>query len=608
VTKNRERVALFGIWGLAALACILGWAAPPSSDPDPGHGQQVLDLIRIVTTTGLAITMLLGPGLLWRAGAGPHRPSLGFLPLPGLALLAATGGLAWALAANVEPRIVCLAVTAPLLGLLLGGLLGAGPENLLEHEEQWALLIVACALGMAIGRALWSLGPEGELYAGGISRTLEVGDRSDSRISFHVVQLVAHGTKPFSTIGSGYFAPYNFSSRGPLPGLASAPIVLLAGGKPPISMPEMPWRPFDPQGFMAYRIAMMTFGCSAFLALWQLTRRLGGTGAGRLAVLLAATTPFLVHEIWFTWPKMLAAAFVLLAGLLLVERRPLGGGLLVGAGYLMHPGTLLSLSALGLIALWPLRGANWRRPQLKSLAMLMAGVAGSVLLWRLVNGSHFTQSGFVEYLTEAGFNMHPSPRAWLEFRGASLVNTTIPLVPFFFFSHNMAVNVVGGTSPAAIHFFFQYWNTLPFGVGILFFPLLLIALWRAGRLWPWPVIPVVAVPFVAFAIYWGSSLTGLLREGLQAWVLVLFAVVALQQQRVGFPWLRSKPIRAILALRSAEILLIAIGPALATNGFQLLSDQRTLNDAAAFALMLICLLGMAAAVWRTTAAPLAGKS
>jgi hypothetical protein len=33
---------------------------------------------------------------------------------------------------------------------------------------------------------------------------------------------------------------------------------------------------------MAYRIAMMTFACTAFLSLWALTRRRGGEAAARL--------------------------------------------------------------------------------------------------------------------------------------------------------------------------------------------------------------------------------------------------------------------------------------------------------------------------------------
>jgi hypothetical protein len=110
---------------------------------------------------------------------------------------------------------------------------------------------------------------------------------------------------------------------------------------------------------------------------------------------------------------------------------------------------------------------------------------------------------------------------------------------------------------------------------------------------------------VTFAVFWGDSLTGMLREGLQAWVLVLFVVVALQQAHAGFSWLRSKPIRAILALRPVELLLIAVGPALAT-GQGLVGSGFTLNDVVALAAMLGFATGLAALVWSATPQALGG--
>jgi hypothetical protein len=153
---------------------------------------------------------------------------------------------------------VCFAIFVPVLLCLFGILLRARPRRLLDQQERRVLLVVGCVLGLAIGRSLWSLGPQGELYASTISRTLEVGDRSDSRISFEVTQLVARGEGPYSPLARSLFRPYNFSSRGPLPGLAASPVVLLAGGRPPAQRPDNPWLPFDPQGFMAYRLAMMS--------------------------------------------------------------------------------------------------------------------------------------------------------------------------------------------------------------------------------------------------------------------------------------------------------------------------------------------------------------
>ena len=98
------------------------------------------------------------------------------------------------------------------------------------------------ASAIGIGRAAWSQGPEGELYGGTISRTLEADPRSDSRISYNVVMLVTHGDTPYGAIGTFYLhAPYNFYAHGPTPGLAAMPVVLGGGAAPPRAYPEQVW-------------------------------------------------------------------------------------------------------------------------------------------------------------------------------------------------------------------------------------------------------------------------------------------------------------------------------------------------------------------------------
>jgi hypothetical protein len=596
MSVSRERVALYLIWGLAVLGCLLGVLDRPAETFDAGRAAQLLELLRVLCTVALTVTLLFGPGLLWRAADRESAPSLGFLVLPGLAIMILTGLGAWVLGGWVDPKTACFAVFGPVLGLMLGCLIGTDDANLLEPGEHWALLIVGCALGFAVGRVLWSQGPTGELYGGGISRTLEVGNRSDSRISFIIPQLVYTHQGPYSPLATSFFAPYNFSSRGPLAGLASSPIVLLTGARPPAELPEIPWQPFDPTGFQAYRLAMMTFASTAFLSLWDLVRRLGGERTARFALLLAVTTPFLIHEVWFTWPKLFAASFVLLAGICVIERKPLRSGLLLGVGYLMHPAALVMVAGLGLLALWPLRGADWKRPNIKAAIMLGIGLGVSLLAWRLVNGSHYTQNGFTEYLVQAGAQAHPSLGHWLAFRADSIGNTLVPMMLPLFSAHSVWINSIYEPSPFIVHFFFQYWDGVPFGVGILFFPFLLVSLWRAFRRWPWPVIATVVAPFIAFTIYWGASQTGMLREGLQPWVLILIAVVALQQGRAHFPWLRSTPIRAILTLRTIELLAIALVPALATQGI-VVSSTWGLTDVVALVTMFTFAALLAWQVW-----------
>jgi len=599
VTLERERIVLLSVLALAAFGCAMGLAAEPAAGVHGGVREQALDLLHVLGTVALALSLLLGPGVAWRA-LSENRGALGigFLFLPGFALLAALGVLAWALAGSADPRAVCFAIAAPLLIGLTGILLWAPPGELLDRDERRCLLVVGCVLGLAVARALWSLGPDGELYAGHVSRTLEVGERSDSRIPFILPQLVANGADPYGPLATEQLSPYNFSSRGPLPGLASAPIVLLAGGRPPATFPEQPWSPFDPEGFMAYRLAMMAFACTALVSLWDLVRRLSGHGAGYFAVLLAATTPFLVHEVWFTWPKMLAASVVLLAAICVLSERPLQGGLLTGLGYLMHPVALLSVPALALFALWPPRGARWNRPRLTQLLLLAAGVGVFVAAWRLGNGSHYDQSGFVNYLVQAGSEADPGLGSWLDFRLDSLGNTLVPLV-LLTATGEGTINAVGATSPGVVHFFFQYWNTLPFGLAIVFFPLLLVALWRAARRWPWAVFASVVVPLLAFTAYWGAISTGMMREGLQAWALTLIAVVACEQAASGFGWLRSIPVRALLTLRVVEVLAVAMAPTLLTR-HELISGTVRLTDAVAVAAMLGFGGCLAALVWSSS--------
>ncbi|MEX0972407.1 MAG: hypothetical protein WDZ46_04020 [Solirubrobacterales bacterium] len=604
MTITLERAIMLCLWGAAALACLLGAAAPPSVESHATTGQQLLDLVRVGCTTALVATLLLGPGILWRH-LSRQRIRLAFLPLPGFILLIATGALAWLLAGSAEPRLVCFAVIAPVLGLLFGGLISAGPEDLLAPEERWALTIVSLALGLAVARSLWSLGPIGELYEGTISRTLVPEGRPDSRTPFLVAELVANGEAPYGPEGGLLFAPYNFSSRGPFPGMASAPIVLVSGASPPLGAPESPWQPFDGQGFMAFRIAMIAFSCMLLLSLWELVRRLAGTAAARFALLLGATTPFLFADLWFTWPKLLGAYFVLLAGLYVIERRSFRAGLLVGLGYFMHPSALIGLAGLGPISAWPIRGARLLRPRIVAPLLLLAGVAVGVEAWRLFNGPYLMQSGFLDYVSQAYPHYEPTLSQWLAFRFNSLGNTLVPLFLPVFHSDSVSINELFGHSPAVVHFFFQPWTGVPFGLGILFFPLLLLSLWRAGRRWPWPVAATVVFPLLFFVVYWGASITGVLREGMQAWVFVLIAVVAVQQAAAGFPWLRSKPVRAILALRGVEVLAVAVGATLGTHHFRPVSGQFTLNDCVAFLLILVFSGLLIRAVWRGTEPPAA---
>jgi len=588
----------------AGLACVLGLAKPPTEATHTTPRQETLDLVRVALTTCLAVTLVMGPGLAARELF--DRPiRLAFVPLFGIGVMTFAGCLAWCLHGVLGTEIACIAVVGPVLGLMFGTLLAAGPEDFLTPEEQRTLLLLAIPVGLAIARSLWSLGPIGELDAGLIAHNLVTEGRPDSHISFVVTQMVAHGTKPYGPEGYDLFAPYLFSSRGPVAGIASAPVVLVSGGRPVLGVPNQHWEPFDAQGFMAYRIAMITMSATALLSLWELVRKLAGPRAARLALVLGISTPFVFAELIFTWPKLLAASFILLAALWLVERKPLRAGLSVGIGFLFHPGALLGYFALGPLALWPLRGAKLKRPRVRTLLLMAAGTAVFLVAWMFANRGHNIQSGFLDYFEEAGPNYHPSVWEWISFRFTSLMDTSAPLYLPIFQDHNVSINTLFGTSPGVSHFFFQYWTGVPFGFAILFFPLLAVSLWRFAKRWTWPFFAVVVIPFVVFWIYWGNGSSGFLREGMQAWVLAVLAVVAIEQAASRFSWMRSRAIRVILVLRAFEVFALAVGATLGTRGPNPISVDHyfsyAINDAVAVTAIVCFSALMMFAIWRETA-------
>lgn len=513
-----------------------------------------------------------------------------------------TGGAAWVLAPRVQPELVCAAVAIPVVAALaVVGLIG-GLDRLVTSDERRVLGVLLAVVLIATGKATLAAGPVGELYAGTISRTLEVGDRSDSRIPYHVVQLVAHGTRPYSAVGRANFLPYAFSDRGPMAGLAASPIVLLSGARVPVAVPNEPWAPFDAQGFMAYRLAMFTLALTVLLALFGLLTVAAGPAAGLFAVVVAALTPFVIHDTYFTWPKLLAASFVLLAAELILRHRPGWAGLLAGAGYLAHPLALLSLPTLGLLLLIVIGRDRPHRlgTSIRGLAWLGAGTGAWLIFWRVVNLRHYAQGNFLLFFIYARSGPTASFSVWFGSRVESLLNTLVPLRLFFFQSSDPAINAYGGSSPPIVHFFFQYWTALPFAVGILFFPLLVAGVIRLSLRAPWLVVATVIAPFLLFAIYWGGPTTGLLREGLHVWVLTLVAVYA--WWRFSDPrraWQGSVLERLALSGRAIEVLLMLVLPTWLTAR-SLISRAYVLTDVVALLLMVGGLAWLAWWTWTSS--------
>ncbi len=361
------------------------------------------------------------------------------------------------------------------------------------------------------------------------------------------------------------YYPWDFSSRGPLSSLAVSPIVLSSPVQVSTVMPDAPWELFDPEGYTAFRIAMIAIACCALMTVFGMAAYFLPEQWAFLAFLVTVTAPFVIHEVYFTWPKLLAASFVLLAAYL-VFRCSLFLGRLGSRPGISVPslGAALVSGAHRYIVL-DYQGTEAVSRGLRIVTMAL-GLALWLLLWGYINRGHFAQDYFLSYFTMTAGNPLTAAN-WVHSRVDSLLNTLLPLNLFLFHRNSVETTSIYQSSPRLIRFFFQYWNTLPFGVGVaFFFSYLLRAVWMAlSKAFAWLLL-VFVIPFTFFLFYWGMSSGGLTREGLHAWVLgLLISTVVIWKK---FPPTSDRfwcVCNWALLLRGVEILLMLLLPTLAST-------------------------------------------
>lgn len=512
-----------------------------------------------------AFMLTLGPGLVIRLVKkrnGSPMPGFYWLPVPGFLTAVAIGLLAWKgpkvlMPSGAATLGVGLVAVVCLLVFLRGDI-----ATVFSKFELRAVAVVILLSVIAISKATYSVGPKDELYGRTISRSLEIGDRSDSRINYHLVQMFALRGHAFGTLATSLLAPWNFSHRGPLAGLATTPIVLSNPVRLMAEKPDQSWQPFDPQGFAAYRVAFIVMSCCFLLPVYGLMRLFLDEPA-LLALLVVVGSPFVVHELYFTWPKIIAAGFVFVSASLAWERKYLYSGLLLGLAYLSHPSALLSVPVV--LAFPVLQIQTFRRPLMMGWLKQVLGLAVFLTFWRVINGRHYSQSGFINYVRMAE-NLPPTFSNWIAVRYLSLLNTLVPLHLFFFNPQNSAIQFIGA-APPVVTFFFQDWTSLPSGVGLLLFVALMFWLALGFHFARWAFLLLVVLPFAIFLLYWGSATTGLLREGLHVWVIGTLCFATWSWQKFGASsnrWWRFASFA--LLLRAVETMAMLVVPGIVTTG------------------------------------------
>jgi hypothetical protein len=544
----------------------LGFSEPFTSEPV--IGAQLWSLFQLITTTCLVLTLLYGAGLLWFGRRPRPLTALACAILPGPLLLAGLGLACWMLGGTFPPALVARVGIATMLGWI--GWTAWRRRTGADLPREVRIVVAAGALlsGFGVAKANVSFGPSGELFRDRVSRTLAVGQHSDSQISFHVVQAIAHHLGPYADQTKLYFAPWRFGSRGPLAGLMATPVVLASGAKVPFDHPTHPWRPFDREGFAVYRIACIILASLAGWVVFAVGAALAGAPWGLVAAMMAMLAPFFVHEMYFSWPKLIAGALVLVAFLAAHQRTPFVAGVMIALGYLMHP--LAALSG-PFLALWllaqPNAGPWWTR--LSRPAWFATGALVLVLPWQVVGhlqpDDGANQNVFLHYFFFAD-SAHATWPTWWKSRWDNFANTFLPGFLLTADPAHPSLNSIYEPSDRWVKASLLYWNTLPFALGLPGFLLAAAAIVQACRRALAIVCVTVFGPALFLIVYWGAASTGLMRQCGHALFLSVIVVAAWSLARWPGAW-SQKAVAwflhpACFAWRAMEILLIAFGTTL----------------------------------------------
>jgi hypothetical protein len=231
-------------------------------------GEALKQIWLLIATSGAAFFFFLVPGLILRQKF--PKISMIWVWVPGVMILCSIGLLAWKGPGWLSPAAIA---RASLWLIAIYGsyrLIRVSLTTYTSAMERKTLLVMSILICIAVAKSTYSVDPAGELYGGTISRTLEVGARSDSRVPYIAVQLAGLRLSGYSDFATHMFAPWNFSHRGPVAGLAAAAVALAGPITVQPLLPNEPWTIFDPEGFAAYRTTMIVIAACSLLSVFGL--------------------------------------------------------------------------------------------------------------------------------------------------------------------------------------------------------------------------------------------------------------------------------------------------------------------------------------------------
>lgn len=362
----------------------------------------------------------------------------------------------------------------------------------------------------------------------------------DSAIPFQTGVYFLHGHNG-KELARDYFGDWSVASRGPLVPLVNTSTLDMMKFKPHDPPQSTPNSQFDVEGYFIGRLNGIVTNALIILAAGALLSRLESSpSAIRFGLLWLACTPFVFINVGFTWPKLAAAYFLILAFTdVLADRSRQRIGVWSALAYFSHPvGGLFFLPIVLLEALRS-RASPLKHPRIEFLESIIGQSFWIVLFiapW-LMYKLYLNQSDpLLRYVLGDGRGTLTamSPRSWLT---ARYRNITLTLIPFNFWFEPYMRSWVGGPLSDWVRWAIQNAKTLPAGLGF-------------GLMWfyynPFSIRPrdlmsrqflqvAVFVTFVLMLIYWGYSSDGLGRDCLEPLAVLVLLYAASQVTTMNWP-------------------------------------------------------------------------
>jgi hypothetical protein len=491
--------------------------------------------VTLLTALALLVT-LVGGGLVWTCALAPDRladadraalaPAIAFVAAALLTLTALV--VPWTFAAQSTVGAVLWVAGAGVLLVARPAVRSAVHRCL---TTSWYLLVPFALCFVAVGAFGVVQGDPVDTvaYPGSLVSARVTNLPPDHLFPVGAAQLFQHRVDPMV---AGFFDGWDFSDRTPLAGAATASVLSSAGVTLPRDaiwrLPNRELRPraIDDVGYWQAHLVLVLLNAFVVVAIGRLALSVWGARAALLAGLLAAVNPFVFTHVFFTWPKMLAAAFVLLHYTYVRERRaPLLIGVTAGLAYLSHP--LAGIFVLPSLLVECLRG---RRHALRTLGALVA----TVLPWQLWTALYAHTSRMLTY--PLGYTMRdPSDlggeirTAWHQFtfghalqvRVDDVVNTLWP----FDLRRNF-LSLPGRSLTGSEAWFTAHDRTLGGMALFVLLPIFVVGLVAWRRRARWEPVWMLAAPLGLAVLFWGLDAQGLGAAMLQPTGALLVVVAA----------------------------------------------------------------------------------